>query len=214
MSLVRVRTRPHVGMGATSASGISYNDTGDKITPETFSSFCCSPGLLWGKNFNGNVDECVRFAAANASLFGGEPYCSDDGLKNLTFPPPVRGVAPVPVPKIDEDPESPTYGQAINPCTGTLVASEQDAADLTACLAAKEADAQRRRVAAQMGANAADLCAAMKVECANRAFARFLAPSEDCTDCVFDWTRTASLFLVAGVVIGGLVIARSLIPIR
>lgn len=211
MSMVRVRTRPRVGMGALTPSGVSYNDTGEKITPDNFSSLCCQPGVLWGQNFMGNVDECVRFAAANASLFGAESYCSDAGLKNLTYPAPVRGVKPVPPPQIDTDPESPTYGQAINPCTGLLVVTAQDAADLHTCLAQKEADAQRAAVIQQMGENADAQCAAMKVECANRAFARFLAPSADCTECVFDWTRTASLFLVAGVVVGGLVIARSLV---
>jgi hypothetical protein len=183
-----------------------FTDTGDGITPANFASYCCQGAF---GSFT-PVDSCNAFFSQNSSLWGNEGPCSSDGLKNLNTPGPVPTMAIIPPPSIDTDPESPTYGQALNPCTNKLVVTQQDAIDLQACLATLQAAAQAKAVKDAMNTAGAAQCAAIKVDCANRTWAKFLTPSADCTDCVFSWSNPASVFLVAGLVIGGLVLVKAI----
>ena len=191
-----------VGLGI-----VSYTDTGAGITPDNFESNCCG---WFGLTFAPDV--CHGFVSQNASLFGGYySPCARGALANLRTPLPVTTMAPVAPPVIDTTPGqppgndvwSPPYSEQTPACTGRKVVTEDDAKLLQLCLAQRQAAQQAADVAASMRTLAADQCAAIKAECQNRTFAQFLSPSDDCTDCVFDWKRTSSLFLILGFALVG-----------
>ena len=192
-------TRRHrAGLGI-----LPYFDVGEGITPANFASMCCEGG-----SFYGNVDECVRFLAANGSLFGKESPCSADGLKNLTFPGPAPRVIPVPPPAISVDPR--TYGQAVNPCTGRVVSTVDDALELETCLARIQAGKQAALVLSTATDTAAAQCAAMAAECANRTFAPFLKVSADCSGCDFNFVSRAAVLTGVGLLVGLVVLKKVL----
>jgi hypothetical protein len=200
------------GLGAVSLA--PYTDTGAGITPENFESRCCGWfGLMFAS------DACNGWANVNPALFGGYySPCARGALDNMRMRPAVTGVAPVPVPPIDATPGiapgadvwSFPYSDTTPACNGQKVVTVEDAENLKTCLAQHQAAAQAAAVMASMTANASEQCAAIKADCANRAFAQFLKPNSDCTDCVFDWTQNSSLFMVAGLVIVGLILVKAI----
>jgi hypothetical protein len=63
------------GLGATSASGVDFTDTGAGLTPDNFASSCCNgPGGGFGSSYLAGVfgigsSDCQAFFTANAALF-------------------------------------------------------------------------------------------------------------------------------------------------
>ncbi len=199
------------GMGEISL----YHDTGFGITPENFESKCCG---WFGLSFAPDI--CHGWANANAQLFGNYySPCARGALRDmLAMRLPVSSMATVPPPLIDTTPGlapgndvwSFPYSVETPACNGEKVITVEDAENLKTCLAQRQAAAQRAAVMASMSEQAAGQCEAIKVDCANRAFADFLKPNADCTDCVFDWTQNSSIFLIGGVAILGLVLLTAL----
>lgn len=201
MSLARVVTRPHVqkpgsilfyrGLGAVDA-GITYNDTGDGITPSNFSSSCCQDLLAL------TTDSCSAFVQANQGKFGSATPCSSDGIQNLTFPSPyTTGPAPVTAP--------PSSGLRINiptdsrfpECDGRVVMSQDDMNQLLTCQS-KIANAKTQaQIQSTMQTNAAQFCAAKKVECQNNWF--LTKAAADCSTCEIDFSNSTFWLAALGV---------------
>lgn len=211
MNLTRPLPRPGMGI-------MTFTDTGAGIRPVNFEANCCGGALSWFGYLSS--DDCYGFYNANKALFGeGHGPCSTEGLMNLKTRGAVSSMAPIEVPpKTLDDPNPPgtelwsfPYSDATPACNGQKVITEQDAALFQTCLAQRQAAAQAAAVMAAMTSNAADQCAAIKVECKNKTFAAFMSPSEDCTECVFDWLKPGSMFLVAGgLLVGGLILVKLL----
>jgi hypothetical protein len=185
------------GLGAT------YIDTGAGITPTSFPNLCCEG--WFGTTFASQ--ECKDWANANAQLFGGSGacYCCKVGTDNLLMS---QGVAKIPV----VAPPAPPINAGGNamvpvvtcpaavypcPCDGRLVQTAQDAQDLLTCQALQQQALQNAAIAAGMQQTSSDICTAQAAACAASTFSAFLSPSADCTTCVMDFTKGATLAVIA-----------------
>jgi len=176
------------GIGAMSANGIPYNDTGDGITLDNFQSLCCPDGIT--------TPSCSGFIQANQSRFGGYTPCSSAAQEALTFPnlPGPTGAAVIPV--------------ALTP--GLIPQSQDPNAVIDQMLKASAlADTVQNRAAA--AGILKDLCAAQVATCQSSFFSAFVSPSPDCTGCSFDFGKPASMFLLAGIVLLGLALTKGII---
>lgn len=175
------------GMGAISANGIPYNDTGDGISLDNFQSGCCPWEIT--------TPSCSAFIQANQSRFAGYSPCSSAAQEALTFPnlPGPTGAAVTP--------------PVLNPA---LLNSQDPNTTINQILVASAAadTAQNRAAAAGILAN---LCATQAATCQSSFFSAFVSPSPDCTGCVFDFSKTASMFLVAGIVLLGLALTKGIV---
>jgi hypothetical protein len=190
MSMVRVMTRPtmRLGFGAISAQGVPYNDTGDGLSLDNFQSECCPDGLI--------TPSCSAFVQANQSRFGGYTPCSSAAQEALTFPnlPGPTGAAVVPA--------------ALTP--GVIPDSTDPNAVIDQILIASAvADtAQNRAAAAKI---VSSLCASQAATCQSSFWSWFVKPSADCTGCSFDFSKPASIALVAGVILLGLALVKGIV---
>jgi hypothetical protein len=176
------------GLGAISANGIPYNDTGDGISLDNFQSQCCPDGIT--------TPSCSGFIQANQSRFAGYTPCSSAAQEALTFPnlPGPTGAAVIPA--------------ALTP--GLIPQTTDPNAVITQMLAASGAadTAQNRAAAAGILAN---LCATQAATCQSSFFSAFVSPSPDCTGCSFDFSKPAALFLVAGIILLALALTKGII---
>jgi len=181
--------RPHApGMGAIDANGVPYNDTGDGITPANFQSLCCADaGAL-------ATPSCSAFVQENPAKFGGYTPCSAAAQEALQFknlpgptapPPPAGAYSPSTIPG---DP---------NAIINQIIAAGA-AGDVT----------QNRAAAADI---LAALCASQTATCQSSFWSWFVSPSADCTGCSFDWSKPASLFLIAGLGLLGLALVKGIV---
>jgi hypothetical protein len=194
------------GLGAM----VSYQDMGDGITPENFQVTCCT-GMLSLQPDAAHIVPCNKFKNANPSIFGDCFWgpCSECARTALSYGALPAKVVPVPPPSMDATPGSPTYGQAINPCTGLIVETPQDAIDLQTCLATLQSAEQTAANQEAARGILSTQCAAMKQECADRTFGSFMSPNKACSDCDFDFTKGSSLALVAGLMLFGFVFLKT-----
>jgi hypothetical protein len=174
------------GLGAISAAGIPYNDTGDGITLDNFQSLCCPDGIT--------TPSCSGFIQANQSRFGGYTPCSSAAQEALTF----------------KNLPGPT-GAAVIPAALTpgLITQDPNAVIDQMLKASAAADTAQNRAAA--AAILSDLCAQQVATCQSSFFSAFVKPSPDCTGCSFDFSAPASLFLVAGIVLVALALTKGII---
>jgi len=235
LSLVRARTRRGIGgLGSTvSSSGVLYNDTGEGMTPESFQSSCClgiagEYGSSAGSTLNSVLNPfsggpsagsvCDDFLNGNMSLFGGADPCSSAGGANLLTPAPVLSVAPIIPPASAYTPSQTQYVPVLTcpasvspcPCNGQAVVDAASAAALITCQALAQSVTQNVAVIAQMTANASAQCVTQKVTCAQNIFET--VPSADCSTCVLDITNWKVWAVGIGLVVGGLVLVKSLAP--
>jgi hypothetical protein len=176
------------GLGAISANGIPYNDTGDGISLDNFQSQCCPDGIT--------TPSCSGFIQANQSRFAGYTPCSSAAQEALTFPnlPGPTGAAVIPA--------------ALTP---GLIPQTTDPNDVITqmLIASAQADtAQNRAAAAGILAN---LCATQAATCQSSFFSAFVKPSADCTGCTFDFSKPASMFLVAGIILIALALTKGIV---
>lgn len=189
------------GLAAIAASGVSYVDTGDGITPDNFQATCCGS---WFQNVFDPVyaasPKCLAWMNKNESLFAegfvGKDPCSAASGQALTYPvlrPPVTTSGPAP---------------AIDPNTGLVAGSPGDVATAIAQAGADQNLQSNLQQAAQI---ASDQCAAKQAECSASAFAAFLAMSPDCSECVFSPMKQGSILLMlGGVLVGGILLIKLL----
>lgn len=200
---MEVALRGMSGLGATSVSGVIYNDTGAGIAPETFQASCClglagSYGSSVGSQLWDSIigapsagPDCDAFVAANPSLFGSNSPCSPTALQNLTTPAPVLSVATVQPPASSG---STVYVPVVAcpssvspcPCNGQPVVTSADQANLLTCQSLQQASTQNTAVTTQLTANQAAQCTNQKVVCAQNYFET--AVSSDCSTCILDFT--------------------------
>jgi hypothetical protein len=176
------------GLGAIDSNGIPYNDTGDGITPANFQSQCCPDGLT--------TPSCSTWLSVNPGKIGGYTPCSSAAQEALTFPnlPGPTGAAVIPA--------------ALTP--GLIPQSQDPNAVIDQMLKASAlADTVQNRAAA--AAILKDLCAAQIATCQSSFFSAFVSPSPDCTGCSFDFSKPASLFLVAGIILIALALTKGII---
>jgi hypothetical protein len=189
--------------------GLGLVDTGGGITPANWESKCCTSwfGLFDSYDHVGANDACEQFYEANSGLFAGQTPCSSTALSALksalTVP-----VIPPPAPPIVTSP-GPTYGQAMVPkftcpaavspcpCDGRLVQTAQDGQDLLTCQALQQQALQNAAIAAAMGNQASSDCLDQAATCAASFLSAFVSPSTDCTGCVLDFTKPATLLAIA-----------------
>ncbi len=176
------------GLGAISANGIPYNDTGDGISLDNFQSQCCPDGIT--------TPSCSGFIQANQSRFGGYTPCSSAAQEALTFPnlPGPTGAAVIPA--------ALTPGLILQPTDPNAVIDQMLAASGAADTI------QNRAAAAQI---LSTLCAQQSATCQSSFFSAFVKPSADCTGCSFDFSKPAALFLIAGMILLGLALTKGII---
>ncbi len=179
-------TRPHVGMGAIDANGVPYNDTGDGITPANFQSLCCPDGLT--------TPSCSTWLSVNQGKIGGYTPCSAAAQEALQFknlpgptapPPPAGAYSPGALPG---DPNSIIDSIIASGAAGDVTQNRAAAADILAAL-----------------------CASQTATCQSSFWSWFVSPSADCTGCSFDWSKPASLFLIAGLGLLGLALVKGIV---
>lgn len=193
--------------------GSTWIDTGEGITPDNFATYCCGG---WFGTFFADA-KCKRWGDANAGLFGGSgsSYCSDAGIANMHMGLAIAPVIPPQPPPIvtagGSSAVNPLYGQAMVPriscpasvspcpCDGRLVANEQDAADLLTCQAIQQQQIQIAAQTASLNASQSAACAVKAVDCAGSFFSSFVSPSADCSSCSLDFTKPATLLVIAAI---------------
>jgi hypothetical protein len=156
------------GLGAISANGIPYNDTGDGISLDNFQSQCCPDGIT--------TPSCSGFIQANQSRFAGYTPCSSAAQEALTF-------ANLPGPT----------GAAVIPAAVTpgLIPQSQDPNDviLQMLKASAAADTAQNRAAA--GVILKNLCAVQASDCQDAWYGGLVKPTADCTGCQLDLSKPA-----------------------
>jgi hypothetical protein len=183
------------------------------ITPQNWETNCCTSwlGLFDSYDHVGANDACEQYYEANSGLFAGQSPCSATALSALksalTIP-----VVPPPAPPIVTSP-GPTYGQAMVPkftcpsavspcpCDGRLVVTAQDATDLLTCQALQQQALQNVAIAAAMGNQASADCVDQAATCGSSFLSAFVSASADCTGCVLDFTKPATLLVIAALII-------------
>jgi len=175
-----------MGIGAISAQGIPYNDTGDGITLDNFQSECCPEGLI--------TPSCSAFVQANQSRFAGYTPCSAAAQEALTFPNLPGPTAP--------PPPTGAYSPATLPGDPTAIIDQ-----IVASGAIQDTAQNRAAAAAILAAQ----CASQKATCQSSFWSAFTVPSADCTGCSFSWSKPASLFLVGGLALLGLALVRGIV---
>ncbi len=175
-------------MGAISAQGVPYNDTGDGLTPDNFQVECCGDPLAL------TTPSCSAFVQANQSRFAGYHPCSSAAQEALTFPnlpgptaPPTPAGAYVPA-TLPGDPNTIIDQIIATGAAGDVTQNQAAAADILA-----------------------SLCAAQTATCQSSFWNWFTSPSADCTGCSFDWSKPASLFLIGGLTLLGLAFVKGIV---
>jgi hypothetical protein len=173
------------GLGAIDSNGVPYNDTGDGITPANFQSQCCPDGLT--------TPSCSTWLSVNQGKTGGYTPCSAAAQEALTFPnlPGPGGAAVIPA--------------ALTP---GFIPGDPNAIIDQMLKASAAADTAANRAAA--AAILTTLCASQAATCQSSFFAAFVKPSPDCTGCSFDFSKPASLFLVGGLILLALTLAKGI----
>lgn len=98
---------------------------------------------------------------------------------------------------------------ALTPGTGPTV--NQDPTLAVNEIIDTQSEAYRAAVQNWADSQASGQCGAIKGECAAKFFSAFVSPSKDCTECVFDWSKSGSLFLIGGgLLLGGLILVKLL----